>query len=230
MFHMNKTVSLIAFALSAGLSTVAAGSAPDEATVAAKKLGDQSSYSWKTTVEVPDNARFKPGPTEGQTEKGGFTHLTMSFRDTPSEALIKGDKAAVTDQDGDWKLASELENAEGPGRFLGRMLRNFKTPADQAIDLLGTVKDLKKEGDIYSAALTEDGARKQFRFGEPSNPKGSVKIWVKDGMISKMEVKIEGKVDFNGNEFDASRTTTTEISQVGSTKVNAPASARKLLN
>ena len=95
---------------------------------------------------------------------------------------MKGDKAVVTNQDGDWQLASELEGGEGRGRFLGRMVRNFKTPAVQAADLAGVTKDLKKEGDVYSGELTEEGAKAQFRFGTASGAKGSVKFWVKDGL------------------------------------------------
>jgi hypothetical protein len=142
----------------------------------------------------------------------------MSFGDNVTEAVLKGEKAAVTDRDGNWQLASELENAEGPERFRGRMVRNLKTPAAQIPDLLAGAKELKKEGDAYVAELTEEGARNQFRFGQPQNPKGSVKFWVKDGMPAKYEVKVEAKMEFNGNEFDASRTTTTEIKDVGTSR------------
>ena len=47
-------------------------------TAAAKKLAEKANYSWKTTTVVPESARFKPGPTEGKTEKDGFTHATLS--------------------------------------------------------------------------------------------------------------------------------------------------------
>ncbi|MCI0540508.1 MAG: hypothetical protein L0Z50_35350 [Verrucomicrobiales bacterium] len=209
---------------------LAADSKPNEdVAAAAKKLGEQTNYSWKTTVVVPESAPFKPGPTEGKTEKDGFTYVTMSFGDNLTEAVKKGEKAAITDMEGNWKLASELENEEGPGRFLSMMVKNIKTPAVQVSELVGAAKDLKKEGDAYSAQMTEDGVKKQFRFGEPKNPKGSLKIWIKDGMVTKFETKVEARMEFNGNEFDASRTTTTEIHKIGDTKVNAPADAKKKL-
>jgi hypothetical protein len=209
-------------------SLLAADSGPkDEVIAAAKKLGDKANYSWKTTVVVPESAQFKPGPTDGKTEKDGFTHVTMSFGDNQTQAAMKGDKAVVTNQDGDWQLASELEGGEGRGRFLGRMVRNFKTPAVQAADLAGVTKDLKKDGDVYSGDLTEEGAKAQFRFGNASGAKGSVKFWVKDGVLSKFEFKVTGKVDFNGNEVDVDRATTTEVKDVGTTKVNVPEAAKK---
>ncbi|MBI3418250.1 MAG: hypothetical protein HY043_23415 [Verrucomicrobia bacterium] len=221
----------LAFALLIPATLFAAEPSPkDDVTAAAKKLGDQANYTWKTTVVVPDSAPFKPGPTEGKTEKDGFTYITMSFGDNLTEAVKKGDKAAITDMEGNWKLASELENAEGPARFFSMMVKQMKTPGAQVADLVAAAKELKKEGDAYSAEMTEDGAKKQFRFGEPKNPKGSVKFWIKDGSLVKFETKVEARMEFNGNEFDAARTTTTEIKEVGTTKVNAPEAAQKKLS
>jgi hypothetical protein len=202
----------------------------DEITAAAKKLAEQPNYSWKSTVVVPESAPFKPGPTEGKTEKDGFTYVEMSFGDNITEAVKKGDKAAITDMEGNWKLASDLENAEGRARFLSGMAKGIKTPATQVLEIADAAKEFKKEGDVYTAELTAEGVKKQFRFGEPKNPKGSVKIWLKDGMIAKTEVKVEAKMEFNGNEFDATRTTTTEIKNIGTTKVNVPADAKKKLS
>ena len=212
-------------------SLIAADSAPrDDIIAAAKKLGGQSNYSWKTTVVVPETAQFKPGPTEGQTEKDGFTHLSLSFGDNTTQAVIKGDKAVVTNPEGGWQSLADLDNAEGPGRFLGRIIRNFKVPAAQAAELATAAKELKKEGDVYSGDLTEDGAKAQFRFGTVSNPKGSVKFWLKDGALTKFEFKVTGKVDFNGNEFDVDRATTVEVKEIGTTKVNVPDEAKKKLS
>ena len=211
-------------------SLIAADSGPKEDIIAAaKKLGDKPNYSWKTTVVVPESAQFKPGPTEGQTEKDGFTHLTMSFGDNTTKAVLKGDKAAVTNPEGGWQSLADLDNAEGPGRFLGRMIRNFKVPSAQAAELATGAKELKKDGDVYSGDLTEEGAKAQFRFGTVSNPKGSVKFWAKDGALAKFEFKVTGKVDINGNEFDVDRTTTVEVKEVGTTKVNVPEEAKKKL-
>ncbi len=226
-----RLLSLLLIAAPAALAAEAPSTGPKDAVAAAaKKLANQPNYSWKTLTTVPESAPFKPGPTEGKTEKDQFTYITLSFGDNITEVVLKGEKAVVTDPDGDWKLASELENAEGPARFLGRLARILKTPAEQVPELLEGVKDLKQEGDVYSGELTPEGVKKQIRFGEPKNPKGSVKFWTKDGELTKLEVKLDATMEFNGNEFDASRTTTTEIKSVGATKVNAPADARKKLS
>jgi hypothetical protein len=181
-------------------------------------------------VVVPESAQFKPGPSEGQTEKDGVTHLTLNFGDNSTQVFMKGDKGAVSNPDGGWEALSDLDSAEGPRRFLGRIVKNFKVPAAQAAELASATKELKKDGDVYSGDMTEDGAKAQFRFGTVSNPKGSVKFWVKDGALTKYEFKVTGKVDFNGNEFDVDRTWTTEIKEVGTTKVNVPEEAKKKLS
>jgi len=210
-------------------SLIAADSSPrEEVASAAKKLGEKPNYAWKTTVVVPESAQFKPGPTLGKTEKDGFTHITMSFGDNTTQAILKGDKAAVKSPEGGWQSAAEL-NSEGPRRFLGRLILNYKTPSVQAAELAAAAKDLKKDGDVYSGALTEEGAKAQFRFGTVSNPKGLVKFWLKDGALSKYEFKVQGKVDFNGNEVDVDRDTTVEIKDVGETKVEVPDEAKKKL-
>jgi hypothetical protein len=56
-----------------------------------------------------------------------------------------------------------------------------------------------------------------------------VKFWIKDGQISKYEFKLAGKTDFNGNEFDVNNDTTIEITDVGATKIDVPAEAKKKL-
>ena len=80
---------------------IAADSPEDAVTNAAKKLGEKPNYSWKTTVVVPESAQFRPGPTEGRTEKDGFTHVTMTFGDNTTQVVLKGEKAAFTNREGE---------------------------------------------------------------------------------------------------------------------------------
>jgi hypothetical protein len=231
-----KTYPLIAGMTFLVGSFLTAGAAPkDEVAAAAKSLGDKPNYSWTTTVTVPEGSRFRPGPVEGKTEKDGFTYLTMTFGDNKTEVVTKGEKAAVTNREGEWQSVNELGD-EGPGRFLGAMVRNFKVPAAQAAELVSQTKELTKEGDAFSGDLTEEGAKSLLRFGRgggdvtASNAKGSAKFWVKDGALSKYEFKVKGTVSFNGNDREVDRTTTVEIKDVGSTKVNVPDSAKKKLS
>jgi len=235
-----KTIGLFGLAtLTAGALLGADSTAKDDVSKAAKALADKS-YSWKTTVVVPEGTQFRPGPTEGKTEKDGPTWVSITFGDNTTQAVIHGEKAAITDRDGAWQSVSESENAEGPARFRGAMVRNLAKPAVQAAELAGQTKDLKKEGDVYSGELTEEGAKTLMRFrggrgGGGGGPniliaKGSVKFWVKDGLLQKYEHKVDGSMDFNGNEVEIKRTTTVEIKDVGTTKVAIPEGAKSKLN
>ncbi len=122
-----------------------------------------------------------------------------------------------------------MEADEGPGRFVAAIVRTFKAPAAQAEELSGTAKELAPEGDAVSGDMTDEGAKSQFRFGKVTNPKGSVKFWLKDGQLVKYEFKLTGKAEFSGNEFDVDRDTTVEITDVGATKIDVPADAKKKL-
>ncbi len=234
---MKRNIWFGAMALLTG-SLFAAESAPqDDVVSAAKKLGEKANYSWRTTIVVPEGSRFRPGPTEGKTEKDGFTVVTGKFGENNWELVLKGDKAAMSTRDGGWQSLAEMEQEEGPGRFRAMMARNFRAPAVQAADIAATAKDLKKDGDAYAGELTEEGAKTLLTFrprsgGDSptvSNAKGSVKFWLKDGALLKYEFKVKGTVSFNGNEFENDRTTTVEIKDVGATKVEVPEEAKKKL-
>src|ERR1039457_516493 len=123
-------------ALLAG-SLLAADSTPkDDVKKAAAALGDQTNYTWQATVEVPADSPFKPGPTDGKTEKGGYTTLSFNFGDNTTEAVTKGTNGAVKTDDG-WKTLAEAMKANGDGGFnptifIAHMVQNYKVPADEA--------------------------------------------------------------------------------------------------
>jgi len=233
-----KTKFLLGALVLATTSLLAADAEPKAAVVAAaKKLAAQSNYSWKTTVVVPEGARWRPGPTDGMTEKDGYTFLSMERRDTKTEAVLKGSKGAIKTDDG-WKSLSEAAQDDGGGvnmtRFAAMMLQEFKVPAAQAEDLVAKMKDVKLSDGVYAGDLTDEGAKELLRFRrggnegpEISGAKGSVKFWAKEGVLSKYEFKLQGKMSFNGNESDVDRTTTVEIKDVGTTKVTVPEEAKK---
>jgi hypothetical protein len=232
---MKKSI-LFGMATLLACSLIAADSSPrDEVPGAARKLAEKANYGWKTTIVVPADSPFRPGPTEGKTEKDGYTHVKLSFGDNTTEFVLKGDKAAVTSPEGTWQALSEVDTNDWPGRFLTGMIRNFKAPAAQATELSSFAKELKKDGELFSSDLTEEGAKAflTFRRGggaAVSNAKGSVTFWIKDGLLAKYEFKVTGTVSFNGNDMDVDRTTTVEIKDVSTTKVDVPEAARKKLS
>lgn len=227
-----KTLLLLAGSLFVCGSIIAADAdAKAEVKAAARKLADQENYSWTATPKVGGGSNFRPGPTEGQTEKGGFTVLHMTFGERTIEAAMKGGKAALKGQD-DWQNVDELE---GNRAFMARRFKTYKAPAEEAQGLADKAKSLQKADDAYVGELTEDGAKEYLAFGRananPKDAKGSVKFWLKDGALSKYEYHVEGKVTGREDqEIEVDRTTTVEIKNVGSTKVSVPEEAKKKLS
>lgn len=217
----------------AGSLLAAEAGAKEDVTGAAKKLGDKGNYSWKSTMEA---GNFN-GTTDGKTDKEGLVCLSMTFGDNTTEAFVQGGKGAVKAADQDWQSLSDMaaNTDPGPRRFLVRRLQTFKAPVAEVADLADKAKELKKDGDAYSGDLTEAGAKELVGFGgrrggnapEPKNAKGSVKFWTKDGVLSKYELKVQGTVNFNGEDRDVDRTTTVEIKDVGTTNIEVPEAAKK---
>jgi hypothetical protein len=234
---MKRTIAFALFLSLAGPLLAADTNAKDEATGAAKKLDQAGNYTWKTVVEFGNFT----GTTDGKTSKDGLVWFSMVFGDNTTLAVGQGGKWAVKTQDHDWQSLAELEAAAGsepgPGRFLIRRLQNFKSPAAEAVEMAEKMKEVKKDGDTYSGELTEAGARELLSFGprranspEPKNAKGSAKLWTKSGALTKYELKLQGSMNFNGEDRDVDRTTTVEFKDVGATKVEVPEPAKKKLS
>jgi hypothetical protein len=234
---MKNRIVFTLLAMAAG-SLLAADSGPkDDLIAAAKKLAQQG-YSWKTTLEMGNFSNT----SEGKADKDGLVQLNITFNDNTTQVFLKGEKGAVKLQDQDWQSMAELTSADsgqrGPGRFMGRMLKNYKAPAAQVLELVGKTQGISKDGDAYSAELTEAGAKDQLSMGgrrggdapEVSNAKGSLRISLRDGLVSKYELRLQGTMTFNGQDRDVNRTTTIEVKDVGKTTLEVPDEARKKLS
>ncbi len=225
-------------------TSLQAGTPKEDVAAAAKKLADQPSYSWLTTTEV-EGAQFRPGPTTGKTEKGGFTIVSQEVQDTSVVAVRKGEKAVVKTPAG-WKTADELPQPGGGGggqdpavraAMTGRRLLNAKAPADEIGGYADKVKELKLADGVIWGELTEEGAKELVSVGRrggggnaAKDAKGTVKYWIKDGMLSKVELKVSGKITGrDGEERNMNRNTVIEIKNIGSTHVEVADDARKKL-
>lgn len=236
---MKKNLLIGLIALLAGPLLAADSSPKDDVTKAAAALGNETNYTWQATVEVPADSQFKPGPTDGKTEKDGYTTLSFEFGDNSTEAVTKGTNGAVKTDDG-WKSLAEAMKDDGgggfnPTMFIARMVQNYKVPAIEAVSLANAAKELKQDTNLISGDLTEAGAKELLTFrrrgngdGGPTvtNPKGSVKFWLKDGQLVKYQYHVQGTVSFNGNDRDVDRTTTVAIKDVNATKIEVADDAK----
>ena len=56
-----------------------------------------------------------------------------------------------------------------------------------------------------------------------------MKFWIKDGTLTKYEFNVQGKVTAGDRDTDVNRTTTVEIKDAGTTKLEVPAEAKEKL-
>ena len=243
---------LLSAAMVGAFAGLAKAAPQDDINAALQKLADSPSYSWKTTTE----GGFGAGETDGKTQKDGpTTLLTITRQDATYQVVIQGDKAAAKTDDG-WKSTDELTaaataaggqggGAPGPERILSMAIQNFKTPVAIAQAAVGGLQNIQQTNDVYAADLSDDAAKQALMFRRRpqnadasaapanaptvSNAKASVKIWIEDGAVSKIENHVTGTVSFNGNDRDIDRTSTTVFSDVGSTVVAIPDDAKAKL-
>jgi hypothetical protein len=235
----SKIVSIIV--LSSGALWAADSASTNQVSDAIAKLKSATNYSWTVTTVAGPDAPFTPPPVKGQTDSAGFARFTTQFGENVADVIVKGDKAAVKGEDG-WQLA-DAGGGFGPEMFALNLARNG-TPTDEAARILNGVKEFKAlDGDALGGDLSADAATDLLSFGPrraaakanpdapafppPKGAKGSAKFWLKDGALVKYQTHLTGTFSFNDNETALDFTRTTEIQQVGATKMDIPDEAKK---
>jgi hypothetical protein len=229
-----SSVTILVGALA--FSALAADADPkSEVKDAIKKLGAQSNYTWTFTPKTEGSeVAARQGPIEGKTEKDGFTWFKGTVGDNSFEVATKGTKYVVN-YSGEWIAVDE--DSDETSR-IARRVKSLKNPIDAAEELASKAKELKKDSDgAYSGDLTAEGAKELFgrlgrRAAASQDAKGSVKFWIKGGLLTKYEFNLKGKMTVGDEkkEVDLSRTVTIEIKDVGSTKLTLPEEATKKLS
>jgi hypothetical protein len=206
----------------------------DEAEKAIQKLAEQNNYTWTT---VRKNAGEDAESVHGKIRKDGLAHVTLNMAGRSVEGVVKGRKGALKVEDG-WMSTDEFRGGGGspdsnPMTFLARHLSTFaKSPVVQASGLLKQTQELQSDGrGVYSGTLAEEGVKENVpRFGvKVTDPEGSVKFWVKEGMLVKYTYAVRANVEFLGRQRQTiyDRTTTVEIKDAGTTKLDVPEDALK---
>ena len=203
---------------------------------AAKQLAEKPNYSWTMTMKEADGSSGRLGPIDGKADQGGTTFLSFAIGGIPVEVYMKGDKGAARALEG-WQTLDEIAQTSGTAAAVVRFLRAYKTPSAESAGLSEKVKDVKEADGVLSGDLKEEavkdlltrGARRREGQEPPKieNPKGSVRLWVQNGTLSKYEVNVQGKVTAGDREMDVNRTTTIEIKDPGATKLEVPAEAKQ---
>lgn len=235
----HKMISVVLGLLACGALRAADTAPTNQVADAIAKLKAASNYSWTVTTAIPDSP-WTPTPAKGQADKDGFATVSQVFNDNTIQVALKGDKVAVKGEDG-WQLVGG--EGAGPETFFAASLARNGAAAEEAAIILKALKDLKAvEGNALGGDLTSDGATDLMAFGPrragtnnangfppPKNVKGSAKFWLKDGALTKFELHLHGTMSFGDNENEMDITRTVEIQNVGTTKMDIPAEAKKKL-
>ena len=219
--------------------TAADATPQDKIISATRQLGEKTNCSWTTTTKEGDGSPGRVGPIAGKAEKGGLTYLSFEIGGVPVEVYMNGQKGAAKALEG-WQTFDEIAQTSGTAAAVVRYLRSYKAPGVESAALSGKVKDIKEAEGVFSGDLKEEAAKELLERGarrregqdapKVENPKGAVKFWIQTGALTKYEINIRGKVTAGDRESDVNRTTTVEIKDAGTTKLEVPAEAKQKMS
>jgi hypothetical protein len=151
----------------------------EEVRAAVKKLADGGNYSWVALTTDGDSAT---GAAEGMTDKGTTLYSVVQFQAT-SPAVEQGGKLVVKMDDGTWKTAAEVAQIAADARaaqmaarqaaatqefqaeevpryepILYSSLQVLGLPTGEMMGVAQRLKEVKKEGDVYTGELTAEVA------------------------------------------------------------------------
>lgn len=202
-------------------------------TNAIERLEQQGSYRWTTDVDVPEETRFRPGPTQGTTVRGGKTHVSMSFGPRTTHVVINGEKAAVTNRDGRWETIWLSDQGYSSQGFAASIARGVQIPTDEAKALVSSLTSLQEEGDVLVGTLPADAAKGRLATGRGAetvrDAKGAVRFSVSDGLLTKYEVHVEGKLVADDRSREVWRNIRVEVKDVGAAELDPPQGASDAL-
>lgn len=242
-------LACIAIVLLTGTLALADTTPKDDLVAAAKKLGATGNYTWLTTVgaeagpsegAVGADGALRLGITDGKTA-GGVSHVVLKRGDDTFEAAFKGKRSIITTAQG-WRALPDVAAQRGVlggggvrGQRVGgvaRMLIGFKPPAAQAQELARYVTEFARTGDTFTGELTEAGAKALLLGGRDpqgvsvSDPKGKIIFSTRDGVLVRYEYTVHANVTENGGRHLVEQTTTTTITDIGTTRMTLAPEAR----
>jgi hypothetical protein len=222
------------------IATCSLHAADSDATLAkaVKELGAKPNYSWTTSTKEADGSAGRLGPIDGKADKEGLTFLSFAVGGVPVEVYLNKEKGAARALEG-WMTLDEIAQTSGTAAAVVKFLKSYKTPFAQATDLAGNVKDLKESEGVLSGELKEAAVKEFLLFAarrregqEPKveDAKGAAKFWTKEGVLTKYEVNVQGKVTSGDRTNDINRTMTIELKDIGASKVEMPEEAKQKMS
>lgn len=136
------------------------------------------------------------------------------------------------------RSGSGTDAGDRSGPAFSNLQLTLSRPHEEITILVASHTELKADGDTVAGTLSETGAKLLLvHEGQneitPLRARGTFRLWVKEGMLVKYEVKLEGTLAISTGsgrrEVTVNQTATTLIKDVGTTKFEVPDEARKKL-
>jgi len=202
-------------------------------TTAMERLEQQPSYLWTSEDEVSEETRFNAGPTRGTTVRAGKTHVSISFGPRSTQVVIDGEKAAVTNRDGRWETVWLSDQGYSSAGFSASIARGIQTPVEEVKELVPALISLDEIGGELVGALPADVAKDRLatRRGADAvrDAKGTVRFSISEGLLSRVVVRVEGKLIDDDRVREVWRETTIELTDIGTAKLDLPSGATEAL-
>jgi hypothetical protein len=197
---------------------------------AVAKVGDAGSYSWTRVTDDVSSGGARMSES-GKTDTSGYTLIDLNSGGFYLHVAFKGSYAVVNAGQG-WKSLDDMADQRQAVRAVSRIVRGLKSPVMIARDIVSRVGELKRDGEMRTAELTGDDASEllgpvfDMRGRDMTDPKVTVKFWVRDGALTRYELRASVNVSRQGVATEVSRAISVEFSNVGSTKVEVPDEAK----
>lgn len=208
---------------------------------AARKTSELTNYSFRIELAFEGGPGGGGHPPATQARYDKDIGLYGKVGET-AEFVKIADKVAFTDREGNWRRPPQGQSGGRGYGMMGLFLRNLKAPHEDVKGLDARFKKIEKQNnrengcDVYAGELTEEAAREILPMRrildrlQDAEISGEAKLWVNsDGILVRYEIRCVVKANFNGNDFEMTFTRTTELSDIGTTKVEIPDEAKKLL-
>jgi hypothetical protein len=241
---MIRRILCSTLAVIAGAAVVAHADPKDDVTGAITKLSAAPNYTYTLTRTFGQNQIV----TTVKTEKDGYTFTSTDMGGNTMESYAKGTVSVMKSPDGTWMTPAEMAAAGGGGgggRRGGRGGVQGPAPAVQLAGWVDKLQNVAKGDDAYTADLDSDtstalaqasgrgGRRGGGGGGTPpviKDAKAGLKFWIADGNLTKYETHVTGTRTVNDQDMPIDSTVTTEIKDVGATRVDVPADAKTKLD
>ena len=131
-----------------------------------------------------------------------------------------------------------VDRNAGAARTYSNLQLALSHPHEELGVIVGSHNELRIEGELVTGTLTDLGAqlllvRDGQEYIEPIAATGTFKLWIRDGIVSKYQITLEGMLNVHlqsgRRRVEVHQVTDTILKDVGTTAFEVPAQAREKL-